>query len=136
KTLPRTAAKASREAFAPSVSVVSGLLLLFPLAAQHLAEPVVLPPPSREGVLAPHAGRAVSVLLECPLARRVRGAHLGHQLVEVQLAERVPRAQGHRLRRVPLAPRGLLADDDPGRAMRVEPVDRVYPGRADRHSSG
>src|SRR5205823_4873903 len=62
----------------------------------------------------------------------VLGVDLSHALVQVELAKRITGAEAHRLGRVALAPQRLLADDDPGGPVRVEPVDAVDAGRADR----
>ena len=52
--------------------------------------------------------------------------------MEVELAEGVARPKAHRLGGVALAPMLLRADDDAGRRVRVDPVDRVDAGRPDR----
>src|SRR2546421_6423276 len=85
-----------------------------------------------ERLLAPYPHGPVSVTFERLSARLVLGVDLRHELVEVELAKGVTRAEPHRLRGVALSPRGFLADHDPGRSVRVEPIDAVDTGRADR----
>src|SRR6266511_5952970 len=100
-------------------SDVSGGLRALPVLAQDFAEPDVVPRPEREEVIAARADGAVAVLLERAAAGLVPDEHLGHELVQVQLAERVTGAKLHRLGRVALAPLLFHADHDPGRAVRV-----------------
>src|SRR5205814_6776019 len=88
-----------------------------------------------ERLLAPYPHAPVSVTFERLAAGLVLGVDLGHELVEVELAEGVARAELHRLGRVPLSPRGLLADDDPGGAVRVEPIDAVEDRKSTRLNS-
>src|SRR5438067_12416811 len=85
-----------------------------------------------ERLLAPYPHAPVSVTFERLAAGLVLGVDLGHELVEVELAEGVARAELHRLGRVPLPPRGLLADDDPGGGVRVDTIHAVDAGRTDR----
>src|SRR5689334_18759843 len=85
-----------------------------------------------ERLLAPYPHGPVSVTFERLAARVVLRVDLGHELVEVELAEGVARAEPHRFRRVALPPHRFLADQDAGRSVRVQPVDPVDPGRADR----
>src|SRR5438067_13926774 len=89
-----------------------------------------------ERLLAPYPHAPVSVTFERLAAGLVLGVDLGHELVEVELAEGVARAELHRLGRVPLPPRGLLADDDPGGAVRVEPIYVVDAGGTDGFVGG
>src|SRR5438477_2835514 len=85
-----------------------------------------------ERLLAPYPHGPVSVTFERLSTRLVFGVDLGHELVEIELAERVARAELHCFGRVSLSPRRLLADDDPRGAVGVEPVDAVDAGRTDR----
>src|SRR6266571_285954 len=85
-----------------------------------------------EGLLAPYPYGPVSVMFERFPARLVLGGHPCHELVKVELPEGVARAKLHGFGRVTLFPLILLADHDPGRSVRVEPVDPVNSGRADR----
>src|SRR5207248_441394 len=114
---------------------VSGLLFL-PILAKHLAEPTILPLSFTKDLLAAHADGPVPTAFEGFPACFVFGVDLGHELVQVELAKRITSAELHRLGREAFAPRRLLADDDPGGPVRVEPVDAVDPGRADRLALG
>src|SRR5438309_1950271 len=107
-----------------------------PLLAHHFSGPVVVPPSVAEEVLALDPGLAVAGLHEGTLARLVLHERARRQLVEVQLPERVFGAERHRLAAEALTPRGLVADDGAGRTARVEPVDPMDPGRADRAAAG
>src|SRR5438309_11609045 len=89
-----------------------------------------------ERLLAPYPHAPVSVTFERLAAGLVLGVDRGHELVDVELAEGVARAELHRVGRIPLAPRGLLADDDAGGAVRVEPIHAVEAGRTDRFVRG
>src|SRR6185503_14238790 len=82
------------------------------------------------------ADGAVAILLERAPARDVAREHLGHQLVQIQLAERVARAQAHRLGGDAPPPGVLRADEDASRRVRVLPVDLVDARRADGLSLG
>src|SRR5260221_13110180 len=109
----------------------SARLRALPLVAVDFADPVVVPPTLAEEMLAFDTDLAVARPLERALARFVLRERTGGQLVQVQLPERVVGPELHRLGRAALPPFRLHADDDPGRAVRVEPVDLVDPGRAD-----
>src|SRR5256714_15170419 len=85
-----------------------------------------------ERLLAPYPHGPVSVTFERLSAGLVLGVDLRHELVQVELAEGVTSAEPHRLGRVALSPRGFLSDHDPGRSVRVEPIDPVGSGPADR----
>src|SRR5438309_2971896 len=84
-----------------------------------------------ECLLAPYPHGPVSVTFERFAARVVLGVDLRQELVKVELAKGVAGAEPHRLGRVALAPRALLADHDPGGPVRVQPVDAVDAGGAD-----
>src|SRR5438094_9927978 len=85
-----------------------------------------------ERLLAPYPHGPVSVTFERLSTRLVFGVDLGHELVEIELAERVARAELHCFGRVSLSPRRLLADDDLGRPVGLQPVAAAHAGRADR----
>src|SRR5205809_4620078 len=77
------------------------------------------------------ADRSVPVPLERLPAALIRHVDLCHELAQVELAERVTRAERHRLGRDAPAPVRLVPDDDPRRAVRVLPIDAVDARRAD-----
>src|SRR6266508_4120176 len=91
---------------------VSGSLRSLPVVAQYFTEPDVVPAAAAEEVFAAYADAAVAVTFERAPARFVRDEHLGHELVQIELAERVTRAQPHRVGRVALPPGPLRADHD------------------------
>src|SRR6266508_1702225 len=111
---------------------VSGSLRSLPVVAQYFTEPDVVPAAAAEEVFAAYADAAVAVTFERAPARFVRDEHLGHELVQIELAERVTRAQPHRVGRVALPPCLLRADHDPRRPVPADPIDAMDAGRADR----
>src|SRR5712691_3638557 len=126
---PWTVTKARRHARAHGRRRVSAAPL--PFVAQHLAQPAVLPVAVTEALFAPDADGPVAAMFEGFAAGDVLGVDLGHELVEIELAEPVSRTDLHRLGRVALSPTVLLADHDAGHPVGVEPVDAVDPGGAD-----
>src|SRR3989442_13175981 len=82
--------KARRHTLAQGRSRVSAAQL--PLVAQDLAEPPVMPFAAAVALLAPDPHRRAAVASKGLAARDVLGVDLGHELVEVELAERVSRA--------------------------------------------
>src|SRR5207249_11649146 len=82
--------------------------------------------------LALDTGLSIYGLLQCALARLVVHDRAALQLVQVEMPERVLGTEGHRLGPVAFSPATLVADDRAGRSVRVDPVDAVDPGRADR----
>src|SRR5437867_3488941 len=129
-TRPWTVTKSRSNELAHGRRRVSAASL--PLVAQHLAEPAVFPLAFTEVLFATDADGAVAVTFEGLAARDVLGVDLGHELMEIELAERVSRTDLHRLGCVALSPAVLLADDDAGHRVGVEPVDEVNSGGADR----
>src|SRR6266540_4926948 len=117
-------------------SDVSGPLRALPVLAQQFAEPDVVPGTACEEVVAARADGAVAALLERATTRLVADEHLGHELVQIELAEGVARAQSHRFAGVALPPAFFRTDDDAGRAMGIEPIDLVDPCGADRLAVG
>src|SRR5438128_11783113 len=107
-TRPWTVTKARRHALAHGRRRVSAAP--FPVLAQHLAEPAVLPLAFAEALFAPDADGPVAATFEGLAAGDVLGVDLRRELVEIELAERVSRTDLHRLGRVALYPTVLLAD--------------------------
>src|SRR2546426_1742387 len=128
-TRPWTVTKARRHALAHGRRRVSAAPL--PFVAQHFAEPAVFPLAFTEALFAPDADGPVAATFEGFAAGDVLGVDLGHEVVEIELAERVSRTYLHRLGRVALSPAVHLADDDAGHRVGVQPVDAVDPGGAD-----
>src|SRR5258708_39678119 len=110
---------------------VAGRGQLLPVRSEELAGPVVVPPAFAEEVLALDADLAIARFEEGFPARPVLGERAGQQLVEIELSECVVRSDDHRLRGAAFAPLGPDADHDPGRPVRVQPIDAGDAGRAD-----
>src|SRR3989475_9002650 len=102
-----------------------------PVVAQELAFPQVMPATIPEELLVEDAALPVAGLNQRPPRSLVLHERFSLELVQVQLAERVARAQRHDLRGDAFAPKRLLPDDDPGRAVAVGPADPANPRRAD-----
>src|SRR5438552_16234179 len=107
-TRPWTVTKARRRTLAHGRRRVSAASL--PLVAQHLAEPAVFPLAFTEALFATDADGAVAVTFEGLAARDVLGVDLGHELMELELAERLSLTDLHCLSTVALTPRVLVGD--------------------------
>src|SRR5207245_8146652 len=110
---------------------LAGLRLL-PVLAQELALPHVVPAAVLIELLPLDPGLRVAGLLERAPRALVLHVRLRLELVEVELAKGVARAQRHGLAGEALPPERLLADRDAGRAVAVQPVDLADSRRADR----
>src|SRR5437868_15249746 len=107
-----------------------------PIRTLHLADPVIVPAPFAEEVLALDADLAVAGLHQRAAARLVLGERPGGQLVQVELAERVVGPDAHRLGGATLPPLGGHADHDAGGGARMEPIDLMDAGRPDGAAVG